>query len=104
MTPLPHSFEASQADADWTDLAERLQGPQGSALLRRMSERLDQLRLQLQAGSERGADGATFDKIQASLQAVEAATVILKHLPVKFDNNFDSPWVQVPTPTTRSTP
>jgi hypothetical protein len=37
------------------------------------------------------------------LLAVEAARDILQRFPVKFDNNLDSPLVQVPKPTQRST-
>ncbi len=86
------------------ELAERLSGPAGGAHMRRLCEHLALLRAQLQAKASRGTNGETFEQVQAALQAVDAARDILQRFPVKFNYNFDSPLVQVPKPTSRSTP
>jgi hypothetical protein len=85
------------------ELAELLSGPDGGAHMHRLCEHLALLRAQLQAKASRGANSETFEQVQAALQAVDAARDILQRFPVKFHNNLDSPLVQVPKPTQRST-
>jgi hypothetical protein len=86
------------------DLADRLRGPQGPALMRELQQHLDDLRAKLQAEIGRGADSLSFEQLQAALRAADAASDILKHLPVRSDGLFDSPLTQTPRPMQRSTP
>ena len=86
------------------DLADRLRTPEGPALLRQMLQQLDNMQARLRQQAGQGANSATFDQLQATLRAVDAARNILLRLPVRSDNSFDSPLVQAPRASTRSTP
>lgn len=83
------------------DLALRLRGPEGPQLMQHMQQRLASLDAQLKARLQQGADAASYAQLQAGLQAVGAAYNILEQLPVRSGPST-SPWVQVPSPSTRS--
>ncbi len=100
-TTVPEISPVEQADE--VELAERLSGPNGGTHMHNLREHLALLSAQLQAKASRGGNGEMFEQVQAALLAVEAARDILQRFPVKFDNNLDSPLVQVPKPTQRST-
>ena len=89
--------------AEGSDLAERLRSPDGPQLLRQMQQQLDDMQARLRQQAGQGADSATYAQLQAALGAVDAARSILLKMPVTSVANFDSPLVQVPRPSARST-
>lgn len=92
---------ASAPPAEDSDLALRLRGPQGPQLMQQLQQRLADLDAQLKARLQQGADAASYAQLQAGLQAVGAAYNILEQLPVRSGPST-SPWVQVPSTSTRS--
>jgi Type III secretion system, cytoplasmic E component of needle len=100
----PPAVMSNPSESDADDLADRLRGSQGPQLMGQMRQHLDELRARLLADIARGADSMSYEQLQAGLQAVDAATDILKQLPVRSDNFFDSPLIQAPRPTNRSNP
>ncbi len=100
----PGATGAAPVSSEGSDLAERLRSPDGPQLLRQMQQQLDDMQARLRQQAGQGADSATYAQLQAALGAVDAARSILMRMPVTSASNFDSPMVQVPRPSARSTP
>ena len=87
---------AADTDTDERDLVQQLRGPQGPELMRQMHQRLEALQGELMLKVNRGADTATYERLQAALSAVKSARDILARLPVTFKNIPDHPMADRP--------